>query len=256
MTDDPLTVSHADDDHLQGTRQLVALTPADIPRQQQALIVWLDRKLHTLGRDRSDAIDNARIAVEHGWKADNFERACRKLEAQITYYTKLRAAVDAGYLIVPNFDVEVIAVRTHRENPWPATSEWEGSQTVRNAVAEALPVGEGRYVGGQNATTIERWVEPDPSRPGKELQKKRESAEDFTPVEFPVQAIRPEVVDATARAMTLKIFDRIGVVTGRREDPIVVGQVLKPGLTKYQRSVGRADRVTFFVAWWLDPESL
>ena len=48
----------------------------------------------------------------------------------------------------------------------------------------------------------------------------------------------------------------VRVVTGKREDPIVVGQILKPNVTKDDQRWRRPDRVSFFIAWWLDPESL
>jgi hypothetical protein len=73
---------------------------------------------------------------------------------------------------------------------------------------------------------------------------------------FPVQAVKPIVLDATQRALAMKIFDSIGVVQNggaggfvqRRGDPIVVGRLIDP------RGNGRM--VTFFVAWWLNTKDL
>jgi hypothetical protein len=67
--------------------------------------------------------------------------------------------------------------------------------------------------------------------------------------DFPFALVKPAVLDATQRAMALKVFDTIGVVqndSGR--DPIMVGQLLDP------RGNGRL--VTFFIAWWLDTSTL
>ena len=51
--------------------------------------------------------------------------------------------------------------------------------------------------------------------------------------------------------MGLKLFGGIGLVTGLGgRDPIVVGQFMGPKSGYSQRVV------TFFIAWWLDPETL
>jgi hypothetical protein len=68
-------------------------------------------------------------------------------------------------------------------------------------------------------------------------------------VDFPLQGVMPEVLRATSRAMALKLFDQLGVVLNNGgRDPIVVGQLLDPK--------GNSRLVTFFVAWWLNTDTL
>jgi hypothetical protein len=71
-------------------------------------------------------------------------------------------------------------------------------------------------------------------------------------MEFPLAIAHPLVMDATAAAMALKIFDRIGVVNNRnqsRGDPIVLGQITrKDGYSTKTAS--------FLIAWYLDPRTL
>jgi hypothetical protein len=63
------------------------------------------------------------------------------------------------------------------------------------------------------------------------------------------------VMEATALAMSKRIFDRIGVVTGKKEDPVVVGQIIDPRSKSVWHH--QPDRmVTFFIAWWLDTRTL
>lgn len=51
--------------------------------------------------------------------------------------------------------------------------------------------------------------------------------------------------------MALRVFDQLGVIQHeRKRDPIIVGQIVDPR-DKYRNRV-----VSFFVAWWLNTETL
>jgi hypothetical protein len=224
---------------------LVALSPTDIPAAQAEIAEWCRRKIHELQVQRSDFIDNARIAAEHQWQFRSLEAAAKRCERTISYYEKIAAAVSEGFLIVPNFDVEVIAVRTDRRKP--------NRNEPHEARARLLPVGEGRYVDDKPHIRTEAYQATDYQN--KPVTRTRDLATRFDEnLDFPVLAVKPIVMEATARAMAFKIFDRIGVVTGKREDPVVVGQIIDPRHPyRYQ---GRPKVVTFFVAWWLDSRTL
>ena len=61
-------------------------------------------------------------------------------------------------------------------------------------------------------------------------------------------------MDATAAAMAMKIFDRIGVVPqtrrkGYRGDPIVLGQITR-------KEGWQTKTASFLIAWYLDPRTL
>jgi hypothetical protein len=58
---------------------------------------------------------------------------------------------------------------------------------------------------------------------------------------------KPEIMNATAAAMRMKIFDQIGVMphTRKKEDPVIIGQIIrKVGYTKHT--------VSFMIAWHLN----
>ena len=138
------------------------------------------------------------------------------------YYAKIKAAVEAGYLIVPNFDIDVFAVRTQRRTP-PDTV---GALTAQ---PDLSPHGQGAYVDDRCFT--DSFVETvKNSYTGKDEDKTREfsTAYDYTP-DIPLRGVKPIILDATQRAMALKIFDQIGVVKARKQDPIIVGQIVQPG---------------------------
>jgi hypothetical protein len=73
---------------------------------------------------------------------------------------------------------------------------------------------------------------------------------EFEDVEFPMTLVKPQVLDATAKAMARKIFDQIGVLPNRRAkgDPILVGLIIPPHR--------RHEPLTFFISWWLNTNDL
>jgi hypothetical protein len=98
-------------------RHLVALTPTDVPDAQRSLAAWCREKVIALSQDLREQRINLRQAKAAKWKHSSWAGLVTKTKARMIYYTKIRAAVDAGYLVVPNFDCEVMAVRVQREKP-------------------------------------------------------------------------------------------------------------------------------------------
>ncbi|HYM25515.1 MAG TPA: hypothetical protein VEU08_19990 [Vicinamibacterales bacterium] len=238
MTDEVETTMPPDD------LTLVALTPADMAPAQADLVAWCDRKIAAVKAERDDIETNLELATEHGWKHKSVAASLARAEKRILYYEKMKAAVAAGYLIVPNFPIDVFAVRVARpkQPEQVRDSTWGGFP----AKAELLPVGVGRYVDDMVFHRDESHVE---TVDGKERLVKRYVTTDYDEVDFPVVAVKPAILKATQRAMALRIFDQIGTVQNRTgRDPIVVGRLLDP------RGNGRC--ATFFIAWWLDTASL
>lgn len=225
---------------------LVALTPADLAPAQANLAAWCVRKIAALRAELADLEANLELATEHGWKHTSVEATLNRTARRITYYEKLQVAVNAGYLLIPNLNVDVFAVRVQRakqpervhDSSWPSNFE---------AKAQALPAGVGRYVDDVVLQRDESYVE---NVAGKETHVRRFVSDDYDNVDFPVALVKPAVLEATTRAMALKVFDQMGVVRNDYpgKDPIVVGILLDPR--------GNRRRTTFFVAWWLDTASL
>jgi len=225
---------------------LVALTPSDMPDQQQKLSAWCARKIELMERELGHYTALQDEAIQGGFKWTSYAAGATRAAKRVVYYTKLKAAVDAGYLIVPNMPTITFAVRVKRGRPKRNESTYASS--ARRATPDLLPAGEGRYVDDENFT--ESYALADTDYQGKPIEKIRHFATAFDDdVDFPLQGVMPEVLRATAKAMALKLFDQLGVVqnSGGR-DPIVVGQLLDPR--------GNSRLTTFFVAWWLDTASL
>lgn len=225
---------------------LVALTPWEMPEQQRRLAEWCGRKIDSVQRELATFVALEDEAIAGGFKAASYHANVLRTKKRIVYYEKIKAAVDAGYLIVPNMPTRTFAVRVKRRAPRHTEASYPSSSNFL-AKPDILPSGEGRYV--DESTLTQRETIPEQSN-GKVIERIRYFSTEFDEeVDFPLQGVLPEVLAATSRAMALKLFDQLGVVlnTGGR-DPIVVGQLLDPR--------GHDRCVTFFVAWWLNTATL
>jgi hypothetical protein len=225
---------------------LVALTPADMVPAQSELIAWCDRKIRALSDELEELDLHQKLALENGWKTSVVVSNLNRTARRITYYQKMQAALQAGYLLVPNMPIDVLAVRVSRAAPPRKASEssWRASQ----ANPELLAAGEGRYV-DETVYTIEH-TEKRKNYAGHEYDHSTFLPSSYDDeVDFPIALTKPVVLAAAARAMALKVFDQIGrVQNGGGRDPILVGQLLDP------RRGGRL--ATFFLAWWVDTSTL
>lgn len=224
---------------------VVALSPAEMVPAQHSLIAWCDRKMQAL-RDELDELDlHQKLAVENGWKTSVVEANLNRTARRVTYYQKMQDALKAGYLLVPNMPVDVLAVRVKRAHQPVKTDGWQSQVTTATPQA-SLPSGAGRYV---DDTTFARSFEEPVEKDGKITFRKMYRTGDYDAVDFPVRLTKPVVLTAAARAMALRIFDQIGrVQNGGGRDPILVGQLLDPR--------GNRRMATFFIAWWVDTRDL
>lgn len=226
--------------------QLVALTAGELQPTQQALGAWCEAKCKSLDVELADLHEHMLIASSNGWKLRGLQAAISRTEKRVTYYNKMKQAVEAGFLIVPNFPVTVLAVRVARTKPRQVEAPYQGSH-VFNAVPELLPAGEGRYVDDRLFTVDYSHDLTDEK--GQKKHVNQYFSSDYDAPDFPFSAVKPAVLDAAQRAMALRIFDRIGMVENNSgTDPIIVGQLLDPR--------GNDRRATFFIAWWLNTASL
>jgi len=223
---------------------LVALSPHDVPVAQQQLSTWCRSKIAALGSELRDHRQNLRHARVSKWKTSPWSSLVNKTKRRMIYYAKIKAAVDAGYLVVPNFDIDVFAVKTMRLSP-PNTDDHTLAQP------DLSPPGRGRYVDD----VVFSYQREDELTHRDGTKHKRvvdvPTGYDETP-DIPLRGVKPIILDATQRAMALRIFDQIGVVKQRRQDPIIVGQVIDPDVNhKFWKKT-----ICFFIAWWLDPSTL
>lgn len=253
MTESLTIINKAAADH----RHLVALTPGDLPEVQQELADWCWQKMKALGKEYSELAENLRLATKSKWKVTGLRNAVRRTRLRIMYYRKIRAAVKAGYLIIPNLPAELIAVRVQRDAPPSKQATYPNQINTAKPEIDIAP-GEGRYVDETNPHQDLSYQDRKPDGGLKTVPFARVDSYDEV-IDFPMIAVKPIIIAAAQQAMALRIFDTIGVAHGsgttsrraRRSDPIVVGQILDPRSTTYNKRW-----VTFFIAWWLNTEML
>lgn len=224
--------------------QLVALSPSDMPAAQLDLARWCRGKIALLGAELRDHRLNCRQAKAAKWKSSGWQAQINRTKRRMIYYAKIKAAVDAGYLVVPNFDIDVFAVRTTRAMP-----PYVNDQTT--AQPDLAAHGRGRYV--DDVVFSYEAKESKTGSDGKPFTVKHDipNGYDYEP-DIPLRGVKPIILDATQRAMALRIFDQVGVVKARRQDPIIIGQIIDPDHNgRYWKKA-----ISFFVAWWLDPATL
>lgn len=229
---------------------VVASSPAEMQGAQRSLILWAQRKIVGERELLKEAQEQHDIAKRNKWSPAGWARRISLSEGKIEYYKKIKMALEAGYYIVPPFPIEVFAVRTTAKKPTVRTG-WRDRDFARaqGIPHDALPAGEGDYIGNQVATrTFMGSREDNKSSVYHQPYK-------FQAVEFPFKLAKSAVMSETARAMALKVFDQLGIMgtvdrpaQAAVPDPIVCGQIL-PWFHKRQP-------VTFFVAWWLDTKTL
>jgi hypothetical protein len=241
VADAPPAVVTASDD---GNVLVVAENPGELQTAQAALVDWFERKVTAIGRDLADARQNLEDARNEGWRLPPFQKIVRDLENNSLYYEKALDAVREGYCIVPNFPVDVVAIRTVADHP-------QGSETTRGnwrpriefEADKNLASGEGRYV-DPVATAVMAHSEKDEKSC---VITKFWEANEFREVALPVKFMKPRVLQATQHAMACKIFDDVAVLPRRRKaDPIVVGRIHGPN----------GKHLTFLVAWFIDTKDL
>lgn len=254
---------------------LVATSPAQMQAAQGDLRAYLEEKLATIEREIIEANAALNEARRNSWSTTALTSARNRLVDDETYYNKVLAAVEAGHTIIPDFPVEVFAIR-RAEDPRQQTQTYTG---IHNATSTGMgqpvppdyaPAGAGSYRNPQPAT----W---DTTRENTHATPENKQPRYYTtvtryghpvgPITFPLMTARSPIMRATAAAMKDKVFDQIGVchpviadaaTAARRADtrarrlgdPLVIGQVLR-------KRVGSQQKCTsFIIAWYLNLEEL
>lgn len=223
--------------------QLIAFDPSQLASAQSSLKEWCDRKIKELNEDKKEIESNLAIAKKNKWRTSGYSSMLSKLKQKVTFYSKIKDALAAGYLLIPNFPIDVFAIRRSGTFPTRVESSQKWGSWSQNS--EILPTGKGHYVSDE--TTVGS---------GQRLNDKREVqkyyyAKEFKDVNFPFKLAHPSILKKTQQAMMLKVFDEVGAVGERRQkDPMLIGRIFDPTHAYQNRFV------TFFIAWWFDYESL
>jgi len=242
---------------------VVAETREEMADAQRSLVGWIQPKIAQMAQDVAEAQANVDLATTRKWSTVAFKKALVRAQGRLTYYQKIGAALEAGYVIMPDLPGVTIAVRTSQSRPRQTRYESRWSRReLPTALSDGSVVGEGKYVDPN--MKFHRWDKTDKDERGNDRTTHIAKAHSFdSEFEFPVALVKPQVLDATNKAMLLKIFDEIGIIgagsarPGQKleatkqlhGDPILLGRVV--------RYEGR-ERITcaFLITWWLDTKTI
>lgn len=224
---------------------IIAFNPQQMAEAQTTTIGWADAKLASAKQELETAESVHSTLQTYGLRVAPAVAQMDKAERRIKFYEKVKAALAAGYYVIPPFDIQVFAIRTDRVN---SPDERGTRNWVNEMKPRSLPVGAGRYVD----PVVQR------EEVGKITEKNRDgTAREVTifqntnwrdEINLPVRAMKPTIIEAVGRALEEKIFDALGIAPAyRAADPIIAGQIKRPD--------GKGV-LTFFVAWWLDESDL
>jgi hypothetical protein len=246
---------------IEPTYHLVARNPQQMAAASANLQSWLDKRIEAASAEVSElerARDEAKL---HKWRTSAYNNAISKANSRLRYYIKIEAAVKAGYTIVPNFPVDVFAIRVRRPNvvtPNQVGSSYGGKADYLAEPPDVAELGTGKYVSPKPSgyhTTDETK-----SSDGKITKRDKFVSMSLQPPEFPFSVAVPEVMSATAEAMALRVFDQIGICpqTSKRGkgDPLIIGQVILETGSMYRQNRDHKKPVSFLIAWHLDLRTL
>lgn len=224
--------------------QLTATLPHEMVNAQQQLITWVDSKLILLRVETKELELATAHAKKMKWKYSVLHNQHSRSIKRVSYYEKIKSALIEGYYIVPNFPIQMFAIRTNKQRPLRVFS----TRRFDNRTQEAMELPEtiGEY---KNPVAIQYEITQNLSE-GKTLTQYWN--EKWDDIDFPITMAKPEIMEATSHAMGLKVFDRIGIMPSikRKEDPVIIGQIISK-TNAYSEKI-----VSFMIAWHLNTNVL
>jgi len=221
------------------SKTIVATNYTEMIAAQHTMSEWAAGKLESEKQSHGELGEIRRQLVDHGMSTTNIDRQLSQCRRRITFYGKVLAAIRAGYTIIPSMWSDIFAIKTGSDTP-PRT--WKDHIDKTDIAVRGHEHGQGRYV---NPVTDYEYKVVGHRDNGFEVRRFRATA--FNDVEFPVDAQRPEIIEATGRAMERKIFDALGIVH-QGSDPLIVGHIKTP------RSY--AQDTLFMIAYFVDLDTI
>lgn len=209
---------------------------------------WCRQKIELVRNEAAEL----KVAFEHAlkakWKSATLKRHWGLAENRLTFYQKMLAAFEAGYYIVPNFPATVFAIKTDKDSPSKSTKYAYTYEPPMTQEAKPLPAGVGEY---QNPEPV---VDSSPAYTDDQKRELRNYyCVDWKEIEFPANMAKLHVMEATTRAMALKIFDELSMLPSDRKrhaDPMIIGHIIM------KEGTYNTKRVSFMLAWHIDTKTL
>jgi hypothetical protein len=255
--------------------EVVASTPTGLGQCQVRLMEWMRNKITfvkteitTAQLEETEMLQALEHAKKQKWQHSALLKAwegAKKRTAfqlrRLDYYLKLLTALESGYFIVPPMDMEIFAIRTDKKNPMRCYFYGQSSHGSNfEQSCEVLPAGEGEYKDPQPHVETDYREKHACTDDKTQVTKRPHWADKWQEIEFPLNMIKPQIMEATTRAMAIKVFDELGVLPQdhrRNPDPVIIGRIYEPTLKsvpRWKRSYQKC--ITFMVAWHLNTKDL
>lgn len=232
---------------------VLARDPAEMQNAQRGLVAWAESKLATVQAELKEAETNLAQSKKLKIRTAGWVRMVTSAKKRVIYYEKLLAALNEGYYIIPNFPMDVIAVRTKAKRPpW---GSYHGTP-VPDVRPDSAKLGTGRYV-DPHPVSDHKWDHENQQT----IARPRAFREEL---DFPFHLVKPKILSDFSEALKLGIFDEIGVfpspnprfnqpqpqvAAASNKDPMVIGTIVR-------RHGGFTKRVSFLISWWIDTRDL
>jgi len=238
---------------------VVADNPQQLVDAQHVLIDKMRGKFDAAVAAAREAAVVADQLVTAGLDARAARRRHKAATELVTYYHKAVAALEAGYVMVPDMPADTFAIRIGdrrkpRQRPSVRHNDWSARNSLDQESPDQLEAGHGRYVDPNPEFIVVDW--PETKTDGTEVTRYQARGLNFDnqPIGIPARFQRPTVVQRIGHAMQKKTFDELATVDNqpwgtrqaRRGDPMVVGYVNGP----------KNRSLCFLVAWFIDTAEL
>jgi hypothetical protein len=237
---------------------VAASTLEEMNAAQKNLIIWAGKKIEKLKDELKAAEVNLELAKKRKWATEPFKRIVALATKKGQYYEKIRAALEAGYTIIPDMPMDIFAIRTTKKSPsknYATTStQYGGGASPNDQVSNSPALGTGKFVSPQAFIQTRAYEKKDDK--GNITPMEKAWATEFDEaIDFPFKMAKPSVLNATAKALGQKFFDEIGGAPSRQQarkgDPMVIGRIFYGGKNPWQQK-----GISFLVTWFIDSKDL
>lgn len=227
---------------------VIAKTPDQMMQAQGSLVDFMLQKVEAEKQLLAEKEENLEHAKKTKIRTSGWTREVRSAQERVRYYENALAALREGYAIIPDFPISVIAVRTSSLVANSVTLErWK---RVPDIEPEHLPVGEGHYVAPE--PELRRFERNNGE--GKSSTSMVATTGRLMSVDFPLKAVKPQILSELNKALKDKIFDEIGIIPSyganrRGSDPMLIGRI-------FCKNGSKPKNLSFLITWWIDTATL
>ena len=215
---------------------------------QASLVAWAEKKIAQCRSELAEAEENLAESVQLKIRTSGWKTQVTRAKERVVYYEKALEALKEGYCIVPDFPVQLISVRTSKNNP-PSKVYSGGTWMIPDLKSERLPVGEGENLSPD--VYAESWKTDVKDASGNVTRTITHScATEVREVDFPFKTVKPQILSELSKALKMKLFDEIGILPATpKGDPMIIGKI-------HCKQGARTQTMSFLVTWWIDTRDL